>query len=355
MKDPRKPVRTAVLNSLAMKTPHESFRLNTKRGPARCGRRLALHPGRHGRRVGRQHRLPASRLEELAAARDPRPRGCVLARTATPTGRRPPPTAGSSAIDVSDPAVPKLLMHSMTIATHGLSVSDDGKRVYLADVQDGPTQNYVSEITTGGGGMRILDATPIQNRVAGHAGPQGDRLRHLAGGHHPAEHDPGHHQGQALRHRVRRVRQQRPVLQGRTRTSAASGSSTSATSASPGSSAGSGSRCGSGRLAPPTSRTTRARPTGRPATPRTTAASRSGATPASSPARRSSAACGSSTSATCCAPARSPTPTTRRISAGGRAMSAPAFVPSRREIWYADANTGFWVERLSKAAWPTAR
>jgi hypothetical protein len=34
-------------------------------------------------------------------------------------------------------------------------------------------------------------------------------------------------------------------------------------------------------------------------------------------------------------------------------MSAPAFVPSRREVWYADANTGFWVERLSPAAWPS--
>jgi hypothetical protein len=40
-------------------------------------------------------------------------------------------------------------------------------------------------------------------------------------------------------------------------------------------------------------------------------------------------------------------------SPGAYAMSAPAFVPERREIWYADANSGFWVERLSAAAWPT--
>jgi hypothetical protein len=41
-------------------------------------------------------------------------------------------------------------------------------------------------------------------------------------------------------------------------------------------------------------------------------------------------------------------------SGGGYAMSAPAFAPGRREVWYADGNTGFWVERLSKTAWPTA-
>jgi hypothetical protein len=39
-------------------------------------------------------------------------------------------------------------------------------------------------------------------------------------------------------------------------------------------------------------------------------------------------------------------------SGGGDAMSAPAFNPDRREIWYADGNSGFWVERLSASAWP---
>jgi hypothetical protein len=47
-------------------------------------------------------------------------------------------------------------------------------------------------------------------------------------------------------------------------------------------------------------------------------------------------------------------PSAAASSKGAYAMSAPAFVPARREIWYADANSGFWVERLSAAAWPTA-
>ena len=42
-------------------------------------------------------------------------------------------------------------------------------------------------------------------------------------------------------------------------------------------------------------------------------------------------------------------------SGGAYAMSAPAFVPSRREIWYSDCNTGFWVARLTPAAWPNPR
>ena len=36
------------------------------------------------------------------------------------------------------------------------------------------------------------------------------------------------------------------------------------------------------------------------------------------------------------------------------ALTAPAFVPERREIWYADGNLGFHVIRLSPRAWPTA-
>jgi hypothetical protein len=36
------------------------------------------------------------------------------------------------------------------------------------------------------------------------------------------------------------------------------------------------------------------------------------------------------------------------------AMSQPQIIPSRREIWYSDATSGFYVLRVSKAVWPTA-
>ena len=36
------------------------------------------------------------------------------------------------------------------------------------------------------------------------------------------------------------------------------------------------------------------------------------------------------------------------------AMSKPSFAPERREIWYSDGNSGFYVVRLSASAWPDA-
>jgi hypothetical protein len=39
---------------------------------------------------------------------------------------------------------------------------------------------------------------------------------------------------------------------------------------------------------------------------------------------------------------------------GGYAMSAPAFVPSRHEIWYSDGDTGLWVFRVTNGMWPAS-
>jgi len=36
------------------------------------------------------------------------------------------------------------------------------------------------------------------------------------------------------------------------------------------------------------------------------------------------------------------------------AMASPAFVPERREIWYTDVYSGFYVVRLTNGAWPDA-
>ena len=37
---------------------------------------------------------------------------------------------------------------------------------------------------------------------------------------------------------------------------------------------------------------------------------------------------------------------------GAWAMSSPAFVPERKEIWYSDGNSGFYVIRVTNGAWP---
>jgi hypothetical protein len=36
------------------------------------------------------------------------------------------------------------------------------------------------------------------------------------------------------------------------------------------------------------------------------------------------------------------------------AMSQPAFVPERKEIWYSDGTSGFYALRLTNGAWPDA-
>jgi hypothetical protein len=48
----------------------------------------------------------------------------------------------------------------------------------------------------------------------------------------------------------------------------------------------------------------------------------------------------------------SPTPLTGDLA--NYAMSAGAFVPERREIWYSDGNSGFYALRLAEGLWPAA-
>jgi hypothetical protein len=41
--------------------------------------------------------------------------------------------------------------------------------------------------------------------------------------------------------------------------------------------------------------------------------------------------------------------------ASSYAMSRPSIVPSRREVWYSDGTSGFYVLRVDKAVWPSSR
>jgi hypothetical protein len=38
--------------------------------------------------------------------------------------------------------------------------------------------------------------------------------------------------------------------------------------------------------------------------------------------------------------------------ASNYAMASPSFVPERREIWFTDTYSGFYVVRLTNGAWP---
>jgi hypothetical protein len=359
MSNPAKPVRTTVLNTLAMKTPHESFRLNTARGL------LAAVAGSPATQAGVVDVYDASADCRHPVFKSTLPIGILGHEGAfSPDGRTywAATTAdrGLSAIDLTDPAVPQLLMHSMTIATHGLSVSDDGKRLYLADVTSdrGAMQNYYTEITNGGGGMRIMDATPIQDRVTGTLDlkeigyvtwpevtiPQSTIPVTIKGHRYVIEFDEYDSNTTAYSpdENVGGVRiidiadEKHPKVISRIRLAvwekAARGTDQKDD---PGASSGTqgyaAHYCAVPQRKDPgivacsmIASGMRVFDVRDPFHPREVAY------------------------------ANHPGPITgNSVSPGGAAaMSAPAFVPARREVWYSDGNSGFWVERLSAAAWP---
>jgi hypothetical protein len=161
MTDPRHPVRTAVLRSPAMITPHESLRLNARRGL------LVANAGSPATQVGFvdvwsvakdcrhpviQSSLPLALLGHEGGFS---PDGMTYWASTTFTG-------GLVAIDLRDPVLPKVVWRSLDYVVHGLSISDDGNRAYLAN----PTGTFVSATTRGGGGMLVLDVSQVQRRVA---------------------------------------------------------------------------------------------------------------------------------------------------------------------------------------------
>ena len=359
MSNPAKPVRTTVLNTLAMKTPHESFRLNTARGL------LAAVAGSPATQAGVVDVYDASQDCRHPVFKSSLPIGILGHEGAfSPDGRTywAATTAdrGLSAIDLTDPAVPQLLMHSMGIATHGLSVSDDGNRLYLADVASdrGATQNYYTEITNGGGGMRIMDATPIQARVPGTLDlkqigyvtwpevtiPQSTIPVTIKGHRYLVEFDEydSNTTAYSADENVGGVRiidigdEKHPKVISRIRL-AVWDKAARATDQKDDPGASSGTQgyaahyCAVPQRKEPGILACSLIASGMrvfdvrdPYHPREVAY------------------------------ANHPGPITGNSVSpgGGYAMSAPAFVPARREVWYADGNSGFWVERLSAAAWP---
>lgn len=362
MSNPAHPKRTAVLRTLAMKTPHESFRLNAARGL------LAAVAGSPATQVGQVDVYDASQDCRHPVFKSSLPLGILGHEGAfSPDGRTywASTTAdrGLSAIDLTNPSVPRLLMHSLTIETHGLSVSDDGKRLYLADVSSdrGVTQNYYTEITHGGGGMRIMDATPIQDRVPGTLDlkqvgyvtwpevtiPQSTIPVTIRGHRYLVEFDeydsnttaysPDENVGGV---RIIDIADERhPRVISRIRLAVwERAARASDQQQDPGASSGT-----QGYAAHYCSVPQRKEP-GILAC--SLIASGMRVFDIRDPFHPREVAY-----------ANHPGPITGNpVSPGGAyAMSAPAFVPARREVWYADGNTGFWVERLSAAAWPTAR
>lgn len=146
MSDPRKPLPTALLTELPMRAPHESLNLNARRGllAAEMGNGttypgvMALYD------VSRDCRQPELQWTGHAS------------RTGHESGWAPDGTTfwiaggeGIAAVDVSDPRHPRTLWEGNLYA-HGLKVRADGKRLYVSDPINGH--------------LVILDVSEVQER-----------------------------------------------------------------------------------------------------------------------------------------------------------------------------------------------
>jgi hypothetical protein len=156
MTNPRKPVMTATLITPAMQSPHESLRLNVKRGL------LAADMGYPTWNPGFVDLYDVSQDCRKPVLESSSPVGVLGHESGfAPDGRTFYVSSlyghTLAAVDVTDPANPSLLWTSFDYAPHGVSVSDDGNRLYIAD-----NNSVGSGANTG---LTILDASQIQKRV----------------------------------------------------------------------------------------------------------------------------------------------------------------------------------------------
>ena len=148
MSDPSKPVQTDMLTEPPMLSPHESLNLNAKRGLlAAVNGNPATYPGMVSiYDVSKDCRHPEHDFTGLIArlghesgfSED----GKTFYATATAYNN-------IAAIDVTDPKAPHVVWLG-NVFSHGMSLSDDGNRAYIADPS--------------GHNMAILDTSEVQAR-----------------------------------------------------------------------------------------------------------------------------------------------------------------------------------------------
>jgi hypothetical protein len=147
MSDPANPKKTAGLEAPPMQSPHESLALNTRRGllaavngnPSTSPGLVAIYDvSKDCRQPEMQSLAPVARWgHESGFSED----GRTFYATSTAF-------QSITAVDVTDPKSPHALSH-IQVTSHGMSLSDDGNRGYIADPQ---------------GNMLILDTSEIQAR-----------------------------------------------------------------------------------------------------------------------------------------------------------------------------------------------
>jgi hypothetical protein len=156
MADPAHPKVTAVLSTPAMDSPHESLRLNAKRGllVADMGYPTANPGFVDVYDVSQDCRNPvldsSSPMGVLGHEGGFAPDGktfyvaSLYAHTLT-------------AVDLTNPKTPTVIWVSFDYQPHGISISNDGNTLYMAEGQESGTQGYK--------GLTILDVSQVQKRV----------------------------------------------------------------------------------------------------------------------------------------------------------------------------------------------
>jgi hypothetical protein len=155
MSDPAHPVQTDTLTTTPMLSPHESLNLNPRRGLlAAVNGNLTTEPGlvaiydvrNNCQHPALQSLLPVARFgHESGFSAD----GKTFYATSTAL-------QSITAIDVTDPKSPHAIWHG-NIFAHGMTLSDDGNRAYIAGPGTAPSGDPK-------GTMLILDTSQIQAR-----------------------------------------------------------------------------------------------------------------------------------------------------------------------------------------------
>jgi len=165
MSNPKHPVHTDTLRTPAMQSPHESLRLNVRRGllVADMGYPTANPGFVDVYSVKQDCRHPV--LESST------PMGILGHESGfSPDGRTFYVASlyfhSLTAVDLSNPQAPVILWASFDYQPHGVSVSNDGNRLYIAE----------ASFQSGFHGLTILDVSQIQKRVPNPQVPVVSRL-----------------------------------------------------------------------------------------------------------------------------------------------------------------------------------
>ena len=158
MSNPSRPKKVGELVSPAMQSPHESVLVNAKRGL------LGAVLGNAATNAGIFDLYDVSqdcRHPQLLSSTPT----AVLGHESgwAPDGKTFwAASAGGqtlTAIDVSDPTVPKPVFFQSGVNYHGLRLSADGRTMYVAEIGNPTDGKFAS------GGLRILDVSEVQDRV----------------------------------------------------------------------------------------------------------------------------------------------------------------------------------------------